>query len=243
MAILLYAEHLLNIRTISIQAALPSPSNKETRATLSSDGRCLSLTHDGEAASIKLPVPVPVPGDHHTAPLTLPAAPSHALGFRVQLSPKSASHTSEDVDNIVPWTAHSLTADTQLSCMHCQQILLARRTVLVWKNLPSENWAEMMDFWHCHRPHVPHDDHAHATPAKGYSSDSRLALCPGVGMVDPVDFVLASEDCSNVKVGHAPTPAHLRLHTAHQEPALSGRKVSIMRALGYKCAISTGTPS
>ncbi|KAI5370060.1 Putative ubiquitin-conjugating enzyme E2-binding protein [Septoria linicola] len=204
MTIHLYAEHLLNIRAISIQAALSTASNKETRATLSSDGSLVTLSHEGETASIKLPISIP--GGHNAAPLTIPAAPTKDLSFRVQLQQKSDSsglltNGVQQDDNIVPWSATSLTTDARFSCVHCRQTLLESGTVRIWKDLPSENWAEMMDFWHCHRPHVP--DQNHQTLAKGYSADSTLALAPGVGMVDPVDFVLAREDCPNLQISFA----------------------------------------
>lgn len=31
----------------------------------------------------------------------------------------------------------------------------------VWKQLPSEHWAELMDLWHCHKPHIEHNSHEH----------------------------------------------------------------------------------
>lgn len=238
MAIFLYAEHLLNIRAISVQAVLPSPSNKNTRATLSADGTRVTLSHEGNTETIQLPTHVR--GDQIATALTIPSAPTDTLSFRVQLQESSVVHASQEVENILPWNAHSLATSTQLSCTHCRQILLHRGTVLVWKDLPSENWAEMMDFWHCHRPDLPHD-HDHRTVAKGYSADSTLAINPGVGMVDPVDFVLAHEDCCNLKVGHAQlsVPPRTYSYTAHQEPALSGCKAIIMRASGYNCATSS----
>lgn len=203
MTIHLYAEHLVNIRTLSIQASLSTVSNKETQATLAADGSTLRLEHQGEVATIRLPIQVP--GGHNDATLTIPAAPTKDLSFRVQLQEKADSsglltNGAGESDNIVPWTADTLTADTSVACKQCRSILITRRQVKLWKNLPSENWAEMMDFWHCHRPHVPHN-HDHKAPVKGYSADSTLVITPGVGMVDPVDLVLAAEDCSNLKVG------------------------------------------
>ncbi|KAM3419143.1 hypothetical protein BST61_g5088 [Cercospora zeina] len=202
MTIHLYAEHLLNIRAISIQAVLSTVSNKETRATLSADGSCISLSHEGETASIKLPIQVP--GGHNAATLTIPAAPTKDLSFRVQLQEQADSQgllahgAQRQDDHIVPWTARSLAADVQFNCRYCQTLLLESGKVRVWKDLPSENWAEMMDFWHCHRPHVHDSDHT--APVKGYSADSMLAISSGVGMVDPVDFVFAPEDCSSLEI-------------------------------------------
>lgn len=215
MTIHLYAEHLINIRALSIQAALSTVSNKRTRATLSADGDSFSLEHEGETATISLPITVP--GDQSEATLTIPAAPSRHLSFRVSLQEKPASATllangtTLDSDNIVPWTADVSTAATEIRCMHCHSVFLQRQTVKVWKNLPSENWAEMMDFWHCHRPHVPHNPD-HKAPVKGYGAYSTLTIQSGVGLVDPVDFVLAPEDCVSLKVGAAFLYPFLMLH-------------------------------
>ncbi|KAJ9646598.1 hypothetical protein H2199_002647 [Coniosporium tulheliwenetii] len=79
--ILLYAELLLNIRTVSLTATLQTESNKETKASLSADGETISLTHDGETASIRLPTKISGGG----AALTLPAAPAKELTLRLQL--------------------------------------------------------------------------------------------------------------------------------------------------------------
>lgn len=205
MTIHLYAEHLVNIRTLSIQASLSTVSNQQTNATLSADGSSLALSHEGEVARIQLPIRVP--GGHNDATLTIPAAPTRDLSFRVSLQEKPGANglltngSLEDT-HVVPWSATALTSDTEIVCKACSAVILPRGQVKVWKDLPSENWAEMMDFWHCHRPDVPHD-HDHSMPQKGYSADSRLALEPGVGMVDPVDFVLAAESCENLTVGSA----------------------------------------
>ncbi|EME48797.1 hypothetical protein DOTSEDRAFT_162591 [Dothistroma septosporum NZE10] len=204
MTIHLYAEHLVHIRALSIQASLCTVSNQATRATLSADGSALSLAHEGEVATICLPVRVHVPGAHNDVPLTMPSAPTKDLSFRVSLPNKSHStglltDTSLESRNVVPWSAPSMTADTAIACRGCRSEVVSRGQIRAWKDLPSENWAEMMDFWHCHRPDVPHDCD-HKVAVKGYGADSKLALQSGVGMVDPTDFVLVSEDCSNLKV-------------------------------------------
>ncbi|KAF2159144.1 hypothetical protein M409DRAFT_30428 [Zasmidium cellare ATCC 36951] len=200
MTIHLYAEHLVNIRTLSLQASLSTISSHQTKATLSADGNTLTLSHEGEVASIKLPIQVP--GGHNDATLTIPAAPTKDLSFRVSLQEKSGAdglltNGAHEDTHVIPWTATALTPETEIACKSCNAIIIRRGRVKIWKDLPSENWAEMMDFWHCHRPHVPHD-HGKEPPQKGYSADSRLALKSGVGMVDPVDFVLAAEDCENI---------------------------------------------
>lgn len=233
MTIHLYAEHLVNIRTLSIQALLSTVSNQQTQATLSADGSSLTLSHEGEVASIKLPITVP--GGHNDATLTIPAAPTKDLSFRVSLQEKPGAsglltNGSHEYSHVIPWSATALSPDTEVACKTCNAIIVRRGRVKVWKDLPSENWAEMMDFWHCHRPDVPHD-HDKSTPQKGYSASSRLALESGVGMVDPVDFVLAAEDCENLAVGAASSILMLcPLSASHHPCKCTGTKNRSFRA-------------
>ena len=202
----LYAEHLLNIRTLSIQAVLSTVSSKETKATLSADGKTLTLTHQGESASIKLPINLS-PNKQSNITLTIPAVPSRQLSFRVNLEEKegvaNGCFRNGDVDdaNVIPWTADQLTTETEVCCRSCGSVLVKRGKIQSWKDLPSEGWAEMMDFWHCHKPHEPHDHDSHSEVKKGYAADSQLALESGVGIVDPMDFLFVAEDCKNVTVG------------------------------------------
>lgn len=207
MPIHLYIEHLLNIRTLSIQATLPTSSTRTTRATISADKAILSLSHDGETASIKLPINIS-PNQESTISLEIPPVPQKQLSFRVQLEEKDDAELingRERDDSIVtPWTADQLTLETEISCKACSSVLVERGRIKEWKDLPSEGWAEMMDFWHCHKPDHPDGLHAHGTNGgikKGYTADSRLALESGIGMVDAMNFVFFAEDCSHVKVG------------------------------------------
>lgn len=108
---------------------------------------------------------------------------------------------SQSAETAIPWTATSLSHEVELQCKTCHAEILPRRQIQAWKDLPSEGWAEMMEFWHCHKPNEPHD-HEHQTDKKGYSADSKLAITPSVGLVNATSFVLAADDCKNIKVGH-----------------------------------------
>lgn len=236
----LYAEHLQNIRTLSIQASLATHSNTETTAVLAADGTSLSLTHEGETASIRLPISVP--GDHNDATLHIPPAPSKELSFRLSLEEKPGSNLLGDRassnSHVLPWTGADLTPETEICCAACESALVQRGSVKQWKDLPSENWAEMMDFWHCHKPDVPHEhDHdADGGADRGIGANSKLAIKPGVAMVGPLDLLFALENCQNVQVGYGPfltpLPSFLPSHHAtnhvgmyygrFKEPTLSG---------------------
>lgn len=243
MSIHLYAEHLVNIRTLSIQASLSTATNEETRAELVANGTKLSLSHEGETATVELPIRVP--GGQSKATFVLPPVATKEISFRISLEEKPGStflrgSNDHETDDIVPWTATALTAEAEICCRSCKSVIVSRGKVKLWKDLPSENWAEMMDFWHCHRPDVPHD-HDHKTPVKGYSADSRLVIQSGVGMVDPVDFVLAVEDCSNLTVGCKNIRSFTSLlHSIHSSTGKKNRSFQAARSQfrgvsGYKC--------
>jgi ubiquitin-protein ligase E3 D len=202
----LYSEHLLNIRTLSIQASLSTVSNKETKATLSADGSILTLSHEGEQASINLPINLS-PNKQSNVTLTIPAVPSKELSFRVNLEQKEdqpdgpLSNGQHEGGNIIPWTAEQLTSSAKVLCRYCDVSIIEPERIYAWKDLPSEGWAEMMDFWHCHKPHDPHE---HADVNRGYTSGSKLALEAGVGMVDPLNFLFLPDECEHIQVSLNP---------------------------------------
>lgn len=210
MPIHLYAEHLLNIRTLSIQANLSTVSNTETKARLSADGKILTLSHEGESACITLPINLS-PKRQSNITLTIPAVPWRELNFRLSLEEredvaKGTGVLSRDAPvesgNVVPWSATSLSAETEICCKVCGAGIVPRGRVREWRDLPSEGWAEMMDFWHCHKPPEPQgtNGHDHGGLAKGYGIASQIALRSGIGMVDVTEFLLAAEDCRNIRV-------------------------------------------
>ena len=205
-SIQLYAELLLNIRTVSFIASLRSEHNHETKATLSADGESITLTHEGESASIRLPTKISGGG---SAALALPATPAKELTLRLQLEEKApgllkySDFGNFNTENVVPWDAASLTDTVQIQCGKCGNVLVPRDAIHEWKDLPNENWAEMMDFWHCHKPdeHHDHDSEDDASAHKGYAAGNKLTAASGVGFVDTMYFLFAPKDCSGTQVG------------------------------------------
>lgn len=196
----LYAELLTHIRTVSFVASLRSESNEETKAELSADGQTVTINHDGDSASIHLPTQMTGGG---TASLTLPARPSKDLTLRLKVEEKEAGFlkfVDDSAENVVPWPASELSDG--LECQACDTPLLQPGRIHEWRDLPNENWAEMMDFWHCHKPHEHSgnkvDDAAHI---KGYSASSKLQAISSVGFVGLSYFIFSKDDCRNVKVG------------------------------------------
>lgn len=209
-AIVLYAELLLHIRTVTLFASLRTEYTRETKAKLESNGCAVTVTHEGTSATIKLPIQVNGGGD---AALSLPASPpSKDLTLRLQIEEKEGSDMlgallSEDRKaNIVPWDGASLNEAKQVTihCKGCEKDILPAGVVREWRDLPNENWAEMMDFWHCHKPDEHHlHDHTNeeAIGKKGYAASNRLQATKGMGFVDLGSFLLDEGDCTGIEVG------------------------------------------
>jgi hypothetical protein len=193
--IYLYAELLLNIRQVTIFAILSSSSNETTHIELDSDHEVLRLQHEDDGASIELPCPV-----FNGAAVRIPTVPTRELSFRLDtyVSSKLPGQLGLTSDNTVPWPASALTPGMQLACGTCGNLLVTN--VKVWKDLPSGGWADMMDYWHCHKPTTEnmHKDSAGST--KGYAASNVLGPTAGVGLVDVSCFHLAESDCTGIFV-------------------------------------------
>ena len=207
-SITLYAELLLHIRTVTLFASLRTNHSRETKATLSADGACIAVSHEGHSASIRLPFSVKGTGD---AALSLPSQPpTKELTLRLQLEEKEGSDllgtlTSEDRSaNAVPWDGASLNAlpDAHVICKSCGETVVPKGRVTQWRDLPNENWAEMMDFWHCHKPdeHSNDPEHEEVASRKGYAAGNRLQAIQGSGFVDLTTFLLDTTDCEGAQV-------------------------------------------
>jgi hypothetical protein len=205
---LIYAELLSNIRQISVIAALDTPCNTSTNVELSANGQEVILHHHVNITSLKLPGQIAPDAQLHKATLG-----SKELSWRLPLKGQLARENADNAaNNEAPWPATSLETDTEFSCRSCGSVTLIRGTIRAWRDLPSENWAEMMDFWHCHKPDVPgtngngHAGHSHDDPnaSRGYGANTKFTAQPGVGFVDLTTFLVAKSDCSGIEVSHSP---------------------------------------
>ncbi|KAI6716722.1 hypothetical protein JHW43_000674 [Diplocarpon mali] len=206
---LIYAELLSNIRQISVIVALHAPCDSATKVELSANGQQFLLQHKEQTTTLDLP------GQAVSAfELQKPILGNKELSWRLPLAGQASRASIEDAQsNEVPWSAKDLSSDTEFSCRRCRAIIVERGTIRVWKDLPSENWAEMMDFWHCHKPdvpasegqangsscHVSHDAEKVAA-SKGYGASTKFVASPGIALIDASNFVLCSTDCKNVMV-------------------------------------------
>ena len=193
----LYAELLLNIRQVTLFTNLPSAANESTIIDLSTDRRYVSVLHDGAKAIVELPCPVV---DTPKLKLPLPRVKELSLRFPVDEGhPVGIEGTDPRDESAIP-SVPLLNPQTQIACRSCKNIIV-NGSVSSWKDLPNESWAEMMDFWHCHKPHVPAADEVSSrVSTKGYSSSSALKPWPGVALVDSWHLLLDSSDYKGIKV-------------------------------------------
>ena len=197
----MYAELLTNIRQISVIAALHAPSNSSTVLEISRDGLQAILQHDGCATSLHLPGRV-----SPCIQLQEPVLGRTELSWRLPLTEQLKLPSQECND--APWPAKDLDADSEIRCRDCDEEVVGRGKVKTWKDLPSENWAEMMDFWHCHKPDSLHDhgDHSHADKnhemmvTRGYGANTKFIAQPTIGFVDLATILLSESDCNELDV-------------------------------------------
>ena len=189
----LYAEFLLNIRQVTIFATLSNISGGG-EAHISSDRKSLSLSHDGNSASIAFPS-----GIVGKATVHLPVQKARHVSCRLELTEDDKPPHDIEVANDCPWPASALTSETQAACRSCESVVVLAQTDRVWKDLPRDDWAETMDMWHCHKPDVPICSKTE-TVSKAYGSANRPSVRVGLGFVDTCHLVLPAAECNRIKV-------------------------------------------
>jgi hypothetical protein len=195
---LMYAELLSNIRQISIILALDTPCDLSTQVELSPDGRRFILHHDGRASSLTLPGQVPC-----KLQLQHLALGTKELTWRLPLAGAPSKQSMDSMQgNCAPWAAKFLGPETEFTCRACSAVIVGRGRIAAWRDLPSENWAEMMDFWHCHKPDLPGGQVEESAVNKGFGANTRFTPSPGIGFVDLSTFLLADVDCQNTQVSY-----------------------------------------
>ncbi len=206
----LYAELLSNIRQVSVSVTLENPidDTSSTVAEVLRDGVTLRVRHAGAVQDLTLPCQVAAAGTM----LSLGKAQSNYAAWRLPLS--AGVHTSRGPTDSgqAPWSAPDLRPGAAVACRGCGAVIVAKGRVYTWKDLPSDNWAEMMEFWHCHKP-----DHDHASNGgiatstgladRGYGANSVISAEPGIGFVDLISLLFSKCDCQDVLVCCRPLSA------------------------------------
>jgi hypothetical protein len=198
----LYAEHLSNIRLVSVVASLSSLPDASTKAQILDDGQTLQVHHQGCAQDLTLPTVV-----SNARSLLIPSNTSNYLNWRLPVPPVDAQTSQfSPEDQAIPWSSTDMRSDSPICCRRCDQVIVQRGGIKTWKDLPSENWAEMMEFWHCHKPSSHDQPEDNALAAKGYAANSAITAQPGICLADITSFVLFESDCSGLSVSSVLSP-------------------------------------
>ena len=199
----LYAELLPNLRWISLAASFPSPTDAATRATLASDGITIEVAHHGELSRLELPAKAALGASN----LMTRKYGDTTLTWRLEIAPPDQSDSLSHQRNGALWSATELDTGHGVACRKCGTSIVGEGVLEEWKDLPSENWAEMMEFWHCHKP----DDHLHqddttgkaddeSLATRGYGASSAISPQQNVGLVDLTALLFAETDCRSLRV-------------------------------------------
>jgi ubiquitin-protein ligase E3 D len=199
--IYLYAEILAHIGQVSLYASLQTAQEEETRIEISSDRRMITISHNGDKGSMFLPT-----GVGGKADVTIPAERKLDLSLRLELEDLAGLPSLDELksQNEYPWLAEDLQAETSIRCKECGIEIIKPGDIRTWKDLPSEGWAEMMDLWHCHKPHdeCTDSDDTKAASGKGYAPSSRITAARKTGLLDISSVLIDSQDCHNIQVSN-----------------------------------------
>ncbi|KIH89724.1 hypothetical protein SPBR_07017 [Sporothrix brasiliensis 5110] len=215
----LYAELLVNIRQVSVSASFAGPIEaRQTTAEVLPDGVTLRVRRRGkddgdqQTAVLTLPGRVAVTAAGAPLPVPGPALASGYVAWRLPLQGPTTQNGQTDDTELAPWSAPDLSVGSSVRCRGCSAELVAAHRIEAWKDLPSDNWAEMMEFWHCHKPDVKEtetaggpgaaakngEDTGTGLASRGYGANSTISVDAGVGFVDLTTLLVSEVDCQGV---------------------------------------------
>lgn len=208
----LYAELLLNIRSLSLSGRIQSRPTDAKEVEVSGEGNIIKVRFNGAEAGIEIPIKIIL---NELSKIKIAGTGQDEIASRLPLvdgliEPPKQQNGS---DNVVPWTADALSSNVALHCRHCGRVMVKPGKVKTWKDLPSTNWAEMMDFWHCHKPHEQDRHDTTGASELGHNGEQHhLSSARGIGFVDIVSFVFHRDDITqSVNVSHVSQVLHLHL--------------------------------
>ncbi|KAK6532929.1 hypothetical protein TWF281_007100 [Arthrobotrys megalospora] len=183
---LYFCELLPNIKQVSV--SIESQDGEiPTSVGLHPSKRALTVKYGLRTAHVMLPTPIDSPS------ITLTPATTYRLSAsQTYLSSGEYETFSSPVQD--PWDASFVFSECSLRCIACTTAIIPGGRIQKWKNLPSEHWADMMDLWHCHKPHNKNG----TSEGSRYSGVGRIVAESAVGLVDPMYFLLRRDDCENI---------------------------------------------
>lgn len=228
----IYAELLPRLGRISVVIHLPSPSNHKTKVLVSNDASRLILYHEDVTTELRLPAKAIAPVGEHLRGEVQPGLDK--MSWRLIPDPVDVK-SGMSADDAVPWSAGQLKPGLRITCRACDHVVVAEDSIKVFKDLPSENWAEMMELWHCHKPAVGHavvngsngvsatggggQEKATETDlaSRGYGANSAIVAQKGTGFVDLMTMLFFEDDCRCLMVSYH-SRSYYSLHPSWRLP-------------------------
>ena len=218
----IYAEFLPRLGRISVVIHLPTQSTHKTKVLVARDGLHLLVDHDGATTKLRLPAKARIAGEHLPGEIRPGLS---KMSWRLLPTPTEAQAALHVAPESVPWAAADLKPGLRVACRGCDEPIVTEDTIKAFKDLPSENWAEMMEFWHCHKPtdapapgadaaaDAQHKASEDDLASRAYGSNSIIAAQNGVGFVDLMTILFSQTDCKCLMVSvssplFGPVPRH-----------------------------------
>ncbi|CEP24986.1 unnamed protein product [Cyberlindnera jadinii] len=161
MTLLYYYEVLERIRSVSIVVELLDGSLSSWDAFYDSKSHILTVLVGDEQIAIELSDEIPELSKDDLRLCT--KQNKQTLVMRLPMD--GAGKFNRDFNELMSlsthykWDAKFLASSSfQLHCRDCDSPILDSDDISSLNEMPSELWAEMMDFWHCHKPH---DENGH----------------------------------------------------------------------------------
>jgi hypothetical protein len=155
MALLYYCEILERIRSVSIVVENSHSTLNDWKGQIRE--HVLTLTINGELLNIELPggTSILTQSELEACMQRRGSSLFVRLPMDGELEYDRDSNLLMSIGSTYKWDAKFFKSKGwySLHCHNCNKLLLDSEDVTVVNEMPSEIWAEMMDFWHCHKPH------------------------------------------------------------------------------------------
>lgn len=149
-----WSEHLPRINSLNLVLEISQEDEIKTMKLVSPDVLRVELS-SGELDQFKLAYKVT---SLHHRPQKSEVTPKGTQMIVTKLTTEDTPHMDEKFNLLMNDTVIWNKSDLKLlqpynfKCSHCHKTLIQESQVQQLNDLPSESWAEMMDFWHCHKP-------------------------------------------------------------------------------------------
>ncbi|AMD20968.1 HEL313Wp [Eremothecium sinecaudum] len=161
-----YAEHLPRIGSVSVIIE----SNDSKVLVKNVDPNQLTV-QDGDDSKITINLPCEVQVDN--TPQLSYQGKDCVIRLKAKINSSNvyldrASNFMVAFSHRSKWNKSDLSKGFEFECSECGAVLLSKFEFNRVLDMPSEFWAEFMDYWHCHKPHI--DSKAHTDYKTKYNS-------------------------------------------------------------------------